>query len=57
MNQNMWLIVLVIRYIQLLISINERDSWGPRVARAIPRSQLLRPLAFLFYSGAAGGAA
>jgi len=41
--------------IQLLVSINERDSWGPRVARAIPRSRLLRPLAFLFYSGAAGG--
>jgi hypothetical protein len=41
--------------IQFMISINERDSWGPRVARTIPRTWLLRPLAFLFYSGAAGG--
>jgi hypothetical protein len=41
--------------LQFLISINERDSWGPRVVRAIPRWLLLRPLAFLFYSGSAGG--
>ena len=41
--------------LQLLISINERDSWGPRVTRTIPRWPLLRLLAFLFYSGAAGG--
>jgi hypothetical protein len=41
--------------IQFTISINERDSWGPRVARTIPRWRILRPLAFLFYSGSAGG--
>jgi hypothetical protein len=41
--------------LQFLISINERDSWGPRVARTIPRSRILRSLAFLFYSGSAGG--
>jgi hypothetical protein len=39
----------------LLIAINERESWGPRVARTIPRRWWLRPPAFLFYSGAAGG--
>lgn len=41
--------------LQMLISTNERDSWGPRVTRTIPRWPLLRLLAFLFYSGSAGG--
>jgi hypothetical protein len=41
--------------LQMTISISERDHWGPRVARTIPRRSLLRGLAFLFYSGAAGG--
>jgi hypothetical protein len=41
--------------LQLVISINERDAWGPRVARTIPRSLVLRPVALLFYSGSAGG--
>jgi hypothetical protein len=39
----------------LLISVNERDRWGPRVARTIPRRWWLRPFAFLTYSGAGGG--
>jgi hypothetical protein len=46
---------VVLFCVQFLVSINERESWGPRVARTIPRSWLLRPLAFLFYSGSAGG--
>jgi hypothetical protein len=51
-----WEIVMTLVFaLQILISTNERDSWGPRVARAIPRNPLLRPIAFLFYSGAAGG--
>jgi hypothetical protein len=41
--------------LQLLIAVSERDRWGPRVARRIPRNPILRPPAFLFYSGAAGG--
>lgn len=41
--------------LQMLIATSERDSWGPRVARTIPRSPLRRCLAFLYYSGAAGG--
>jgi hypothetical protein len=41
--------------LQILISVNERESWGPRVARTIPRSGFLRFVAFLFYSGSAGG--
>lgn len=41
--------------IQLLTAIGERDSWGPRVARHIPRRTLPRVVAFVFYSGAAGG--
>jgi hypothetical protein len=39
----------------LLIAVNEREQWAPRVARTIPRRWWLRPLAFLFFSGAAGG--
>jgi hypothetical protein len=39
----------------LVISINEREHWTPRTARMIPRSIWLRPFAFLFFSGAAGG--
>jgi hypothetical protein len=39
----------------LVIAVNEREHLGPRIARRIPRRWLLRPLAFLFYSGAAGG--
>jgi hypothetical protein len=41
--------------LQVVISINERDSWGPRVARSIPRRRWLRPPVFLVYSGSAGG--
>jgi hypothetical protein len=39
----------------LVIACNERERWAPRVARTIPKNWLLRPIAFLFYSGAAGG--
>lgn len=41
--------------IQFLTAISERDSWGPRVARRIPRRLVPRVVAFLFFSGAAGG--
>jgi hypothetical protein len=41
--------------IVLLSATSERESWGPRVARTIPKSPLLRAIGFLFYSGAAGG--
>jgi len=41
--------------LQMLIATSERDGWGPRVARTIPRSAPRRALAFLFYSGAGGG--
>ncbi|MBY0228591.1 MAG: hypothetical protein K2W96_04855 [Gemmataceae bacterium] len=42
---------------QLLVSVCERDEWGPRVARAIPRNPVLRFLAFFLYTGSAGGIA
>ena len=41
--------------IGLFIAVSERECLGSRVRRTIPRRWLLRPLAFLFYSGAAGG--
>lgn len=37
------------------VSISERDDPGRRVRRGIPRRGLARILAFLFYSGSAGG--
>jgi hypothetical protein len=39
----------------LLTAINERQQWGPRVRRTIPRRWWLRGPLFLLYSGAAGG--
>jgi len=41
--------------LHIVISINEREQWAPRMARAIPRRVWLRLPAFVFYSGAAGG--
>ena len=36
-------------------ALGERDAWTSRVRRTIPRSPMLRPLAFLLYTGSAGG--
>jgi hypothetical protein len=41
--------------VQLCVSICERERWGPRVARSVPRRPELRLPAWLFYTGAAGG--
>lgn len=43
--------------IGLFIAVNERENLGMRIRRSIPRRWLLRPFAFLFYSGAGGGLA
>jgi hypothetical protein len=51
-----WGILQVMLFgLQLVIAINEREQWSPRVARRIPRWRLWRLPAFLFYSGSAGG--
>src|SRR5262249_23280658 len=51
-----WLVLSVLMFcLQIIISINERDTWGMRVKRTIPRWWIFRPFAFLLYSGAAGG--
>lgn len=39
----------------MVIAVCERDRLGARVAKRIPRQIAFRPLAFPFYSGAAGG--
>jgi len=39
----------------MVASLGERDSWTFRVRRTIPRLNFLRFLAFLTYSGSAGG--
>ena len=39
----------------LMFSVSERDEIGLRVRETIPRSRGRRALAFLFYSGSAGG--
>jgi hypothetical protein len=46
----------VLSSLQIIVASCERDEWGGRVARRIPRGPLRVP-AFLFYSGAAGGIA
>lgn len=38
-------------------ALGERDTWSSRVRRTIPRNPLLRLLAFLLYTGSAGGIA
>jgi hypothetical protein len=40
---------------QLLVVINEREQWGLRMRRTIPRRGWLRGPLFLLYSGSAGG--
>src|SRR5262249_46628136 len=51
-----WMVASAMLFcLQLMIAINEREQWAPRVARTIPRRWWLRLPAFLFYSGSAGG--
>ena len=48
---------ILLHSIGLFVAISEREHLGWRVRQAVPRRWLLRPLAFLCYSGAAGGVA
>ena len=51
-----WAMLHILLYsIGLFVAVSEREHLGQRIRRTIPRRRLLRPLAFLFYSGAAGG--
>lgn len=51
-----WTIVQFLLITIVLCSVvGERERWGPRVARMIPRNPLKRVIAFLFFSGAGGG--
>jgi hypothetical protein len=51
-----WFIaVAVLATLALVIAVNEREQWGPRVRRAIPKRWWLRGPAFLLSSGSAGG--
>ncbi|MEM7680789.1 MAG: hypothetical protein AAF288_02435 [Planctomycetota bacterium] len=51
-----WLVLMsILLMCAAVISASERQTLGPRLRRSIPRKPLLRPPAFLFYSGAAGG--
>ncbi len=53
-----WMVSCVSMFgFMMLIAVCERDRWGPRVARKIPKNVLLRPLAFLFFTGWAGAVA
>ena len=50
-----WTILhILLHSIGLFIASSEREYLGWRVRRTIPRKWFLRPLAFLFYSGAGG---
>jgi hypothetical protein len=53
-----WLLVTsIILGFQFMISVSERDQYGPRLQRQIPRNVLLRIPAFYLYSGSANGLA
>ncbi len=45
----------ILACVQFCISICERERWGPRVKRSIPRRLWVRLPAFLFWTGSAGG--
>ncbi|HEY7330595.1 MAG TPA: hypothetical protein VH592_23345 [Gemmataceae bacterium] len=47
--------ILTLLCAQLVVSINEREQWGLRIKRTIPRQWWLRGIMFLLYSGSAGG--
>jgi hypothetical protein len=49
-----WVVVTIL-CVQFLVAINEREQWGLRVRRMIPRRWWLRGPLFLLYSGSAGG--
>jgi len=38
-----------------VVAVSERESWGPRIRRTIPKNRLLRPGAFVLYTGSGGG--
>ncbi len=48
---------ILLHSIGLFVAVSERERWGRRIRRSIPHRWLLRSLAFLFYSGDAGGVA
>lgn len=51
-----WLIAMfILLFFAAVICSSEREVFGPRLRRGIPRSGLARVPAFFFYSGAAGG--
>jgi hypothetical protein len=51
-----WIVALgILCTLSLIIAVSEREQWGPRMARSIPRRWWLRWPAFLLFSGAAGG--
>jgi hypothetical protein len=53
---NAWLfLTFATAMFALLVIISNADQLSQRVRRTIPRSGLKRPLAFLFFNGAAGG--
>jgi hypothetical protein len=53
---HIWMCLMIgMSALAVIIGINERERWGPRITRTIPRNPLLRVPAFLLYSGGAGG--
>ncbi|MGM0489621.1 MAG: ABC transporter permease [Planctomycetota bacterium] len=53
-----WIVMSGVALSGLVVAaLGERDGWSARVRRTIPRNLILRPLAFLFYTGSAGGIA
>ena len=53
-----WAILhILLHSIGLFIAVSEREGLGQRIRQTVPRRWVFRPLAFLFYSGAAGGVA
>jgi hypothetical protein len=53
---DIWMVLtMILLCFSMLIAVSERDGLTRRIKRQIPQTRLLRPLAFLFFTGAAGG--
>jgi hypothetical protein len=51
----LWAVLMAaLQTLVLFSAIGEREEWGPRITRTIPRALPKRVLAFLFYSGGGG---
>jgi len=51
-----WIMVMMLVFAFSMVgAVSERDKWGPRISRKIPKNRFLRLLSFPFFTGAPCG--